>query len=102
MKRFQIEERGWVELAQDRSGWRGRCKAGLEAVTRRRVEEDEVKKRRAHAEESAGGRDSTVTIKPFQCNMCKRTFRRRQDMARHKCVTTRPRGQVMTLPSPSS
>ena len=101
-KRFQIEERGWVELAQDRSGWRGRCKAGLEAVTRRRVEEDEVKKRRAHAEESAGGRDSTATIKPFQCNMCKRTFRRRQDMARHKCVTTRPRGQVMTLPSPSS
>ena len=46
MKKFQIEERGWFELAQDRSGWRGRCKAGLEAVNRRRVEEDEVKKRR--------------------------------------------------------
>ena len=51
-------------------GWVG-------AVTRRRVEEDEVKNRRAHGEESAGGRDSTAATKLFQCTMCKRTFRRR-------------------------
>ena len=102
MKKFQIEERSLVGLAQVRNGWRGCCKAGLEAVTRRRVEEDEAKKRRTHAEESAGGRDSTEATKLFQCDMCKRTFRRRQDMARHKCVTTRPRGQVMRLPPPSS
>ena len=83
MKKFQIEESGWVGLEHDRSGWRGCCNAGLEAVTRRRVEEDEVKKKRAHAEESAGGRDSTATTKPFQCDMCKRTFRTWQDMAGH-------------------
>jgi len=29
--------------------------------------------------------------KPFQCETCQRSFRRSQGIARHKCVTIRPR-----------
>ena len=30
----------------------------------------------------------------YACATCHRSFRRRQDIVRHKCVTTRPRGRV--------
>ena len=62
MKRFYIEERNWFRLAQDGGGWRGCCKTGLEAVTRRRVEEDETK-RSAHAEERSGGSVSVTPVR---------------------------------------
>lgn len=100
MKKFCIEEGNWFRLAQDRSGWRGCCRTGLEAVTRRRVEDDEMR-RSAHAEERSGGSVRVTTTQPFQCSTCKRSFRRQQDIRRHQCLTTRPRGQVMRLP-PSS
>ena len=35
---------------------------------------------------------------PFKCDTCQRAFRRRQDIARHRCVTTRPKGQVASRP----
>ena len=44
LKKFGIEERGWFRLAQDRARWRGCCKTGLERVTRRRLDEDDMRK----------------------------------------------------------
>ena len=35
---------------------------------------------------------------PFMCDTCQRAFRRRKDIARHRCVTTRPKGQVASRP----
>ncbi len=31
---------------------------------------------------------STATDKPYQCSVCERAFRRKQDIDRHRCVTT--------------
>ncbi len=36
---------------------------------------------------SMGG--MTVTDKPYQCSVCERAFIRKQDIGRHRCVTTR-------------
>ncbi len=36
---------------------------------------------------SMGG--MTVTDKPYQCSVCERAFIRKQDIDRHRCVTTR-------------
>ena len=54
MMKFKIEERSWFSLAQERSSWRGKCRAGLEEATKKRVEEDELKCT-ANAMRSAGG-----------------------------------------------
>ena len=35
---------------------------------------------------------------PFHCDTCLRSFKCPQDIAQHRCVTTRPRGQVMMRP----
>ena len=97
MMKFKIEKRSWFSLAQERSSWRGKCRAGLEEATRKRVEEDELKCT-ANAMRSAGGSGSVAATKPFLCDTCLRSFRRQQDIARHRCMTTRPQGQVMRPP----
>ncbi len=57
-------------MAQDRSGWRGSCRTGLEDVTEARVAEDE-RRRRTHVEDSIeNSGSSTATDKPYQCSMC--------------------------------
>ena len=99
-KKFGIEEGSWYKVAQERGGWRGRCRVGLEDATEKRIQEDELKKRRKPAELSSEVSSQTgeATALPFKCDTCQRTFRRRQDIARHKCVTTCPRGQVTSRP----
>ena len=87
-KKFGTEESGWYCLAQGRRDWRTGCRMGLEAVTDARLEKDEVK-RRAHVDASTRGNTSVTSAKPYQCNSCERSFRRPQDIARHRCVTTR-------------
>ena len=82
------------EVVGERSSWRGKCRAGLEETTRKRVEEDELKCT-ANAMRSAGGSGSVAATKPFHCDTCLRYFRCPQDIARHRCMTARPRGQVM-------
>ena len=95
--KFKIEERSWFSLAQERSSWREKCRGGMEEATRKRVEEDELKCT-ANAMRSAGGSGSVAATKPFHCDTCLRYFRRPQDIARHRCMTTRPRGQAMRPP----
>ena len=33
MKQFGLDERSWLEMAQDREQWRGACKEGLKKFT---------------------------------------------------------------------
>ena len=94
LKRFGIVEKRWYATAQDRGSWRGQCRAGLEDATERRLEEDEQRRARKAADHAGVG----ATAMPFKCDTCQRTFRRRQDISRHRCVTTRPKGQVVTRP----
>ena len=79
MMKFKIEERSWFSLAQERSSWRGKCRAGLEEATRKRVKEDELKCT-ANAMRSAGGSGSVAATK-FHCDTCLRSFRCPQDIA---------------------
>ena len=90
LTKFGIEESDWYCLAHDRKDWRIGCRMGLEAVTDARLEKDEVR-RRAHVEGSTRGNASVTSAKPYQCNSCERSFRLPQDIARHRCVTTRPK-----------
>ncbi len=89
LKKFNIDERRWYLLAQDRSGWRRSCRTGLEDVTEARVAEDE-RRRRTRVEDSIeNSGSSTATDKPYKCSVCERTFRQKQDIDRHRCVPTR-------------
>ena len=67
---------------------------GLEDVTGKRVQEDEQRRRRR--EETGSRQLEDTTAKPFECEICHRHFRRRQDIARHRC---RPKGQVTRPPT---
>ena len=104
LKKFRIEEGSWYKVAQERGSWRGKCRAGLEDATEKRLKEDELKRRSRKATEmrDEDSRPGEGTTLPFKCDICQRGFRRRQDVARHRCVTTRPKGQVMSRPPLSS
>ena len=85
LKKFGIDESRWYRSAQDRSGWRSECRIGLRAVTEARVAEDE-RKRRTREEGNCG---RLVINKLYQCLLSGRSFQRKQDIDRHRCVTTR-------------
>ncbi len=64
----------------------GVVRTGLEDVTEARVAEDE-RRRRTRVEDSIENSGSnTATDKPYQCSVCERAFRRKQDIDRHGCV----------------
>ena len=88
LKHLGIEESSWYKEAQDRGHWRAMCKEGLATCT-----EERQRKGRAygHGPPSTTG-TSEFTAPVLVCPTCSRTFSRRQDIARHKCQTTRPRG----------
>ena len=48
-EKFGIEEGSWYSVAQDRGNWRQKCWDGMEDVTDKRVEEDELRKKRKAA-----------------------------------------------------
>ncbi len=82
-------------MAHDRSGWRRSCRTGLEDVTEARVAEDE--RRRTRVEDSIeNSGSSTATDKPYQYSVCERAFRRKQDIDRNRCVTTRQKHLTVT------
>ena len=54
------------------------CKEGLHQSTQKGMEKE--KSRRC---------GSVAAVQPFICEVCHRTFRRRQDIARHKCQRSR-------------
>ena len=91
LRKFKIRENNWFRVSQERDMWREVCRAGLEHATQTRLGKDEM--RRSNA--GRGSHSDAVTSLPFQCDTCQRSFRCRQDIARHRCVTTRPRGQVL-------
>ena len=91
LRKFKIGENNWFRVSQERDMWREVCRAGLEHATETRLGKDEM--RRSNA--GRGSQSDAVTSLPFQCDTYQKSFRRRQDIARHRCVTTRPRGQVL-------
>ena len=66
-KSLSINDSLWYQQAQDRSLWKQLCNAGMENLL-------------------------TVpqSHHSFHCLTCRRSFRRNQDIAWHKCVTTQP------------
>ena len=105
LKKFGIEEGSCYKVAQERGSWREGCRVVLEDATEKRMQEHEMRKRRKAAGLSSevSSQLEEATALPFKCDTCQRTFRRRQDFARHRCVTTRPKGQVTSrLPVLSS
>ena len=63
-----IVEASWYKEAQDCASWRSLCTYGLDKHV-----------------------IAPLLSKPFICATCHRSFRRTQDIARHKCTTSRPR-----------
>ena len=67
-------------------------KKGLEASTKKSVEMDTAK---CQSRSVPSGTANVVTAgNLYECDTCQRSFRRRQDIARHKCVTTHPKSRV--------
>ena len=97
LKKIDIDEGRWFKEAQERGSWRTKCSQGLEKCTRKRVEMDKAKQSTnvAALGITAATATGTGNCTNFHCDTCNRSFRRRQDLNRHKCVTTRPRGRVI-------
>ena len=68
LKKCGITESSWYVEAQDRAKWKSFCQSGLFQHVM-----------------------APPLHKQFICNTCHRSFRRRQDLSRHRCTTTRPR-----------
>ena len=92
LKKFSIEESTWFKECQERAVWQQKCRDRLKEATKKRLAEDE---KRRDAAVRGYAADNT---RPLTCGTCQRSFRRSQDIARHRCVTTRPRGQVSRPP----
>ena len=91
-KRFDIDERTWYTEAQDRDKWRQKWHRALEQITKSRLQEDEQRRATRRAARSGDQpANSNVSQLPFTCNTCNRSFQRSQDIASHKCNTTRPK-----------
>jgi hypothetical protein len=90
LKKFHIDERSWFEVCQERVVWRRKCWDGCREATVERLAEDE-RRRSVRRIAAVGGNASQQHTRPLTCDTCQRSFRRRQDIARHRCVTTRPR-----------
>ena len=70
--------------------WHRVCKVGLKGCTKKRVELDRAKHQLVAAPLDNVGQ----VIASFISETCHRSFRRRQDIARHKCQTTHPKCSV--------
>ena len=90
LKKFNIDKSSWYNVPQERGRWRAQCRTGLELCTVKRVQMDRARRNAA----ISGQRESTPAAANYVCDVCQRSFRRRQDIARHKCQTTRRRGGV--------
>ena len=101
LRKFCIDENTWFKESQERAVWRRKCRDGLRETTKERLAEDEVRRsvRRNAAAAATGQQSAADTIRPLTCDTCQRSFRRRQDIARHRCVTTRPRVPVLRPPT---
>ena len=94
LKRFKIDEGRWYRDAKERGLWRAQCR-GLDICTKERLE-DRIRKEAASTIDRHDT-NSTTTTTSFVCDICHRSFRRRQDIARHKCRTTRYKGATVIV-----
>ena len=94
LKQFRIEESSWFQVAQDRDQWRAVCTEGLTTCT-----EERQKKETNTCGPLAVASTSGPAAPPLVCPTCSRSFRRKQDIARHKCQTTRPQSSRLNQPN---
>ena len=87
MKKFNIKDDGWCLTAQDRRVWRAECKEGVKKCTQKRLESD--RRRRATVVASQRQSEHDVVSNHLECGTCHRSFRRKQDIERHKCQRSR-------------
>ena len=87
MKKFNIKDDEWCLTAQDRRVWRTECKEGLKECTQEQLEND--RRRRATAVASLRQPEHDVVSNRLECGTCHRSFRRKQDIGRHKCQRSR-------------
>ena len=73
LKKCGIDETSQYKEAQDRTRWRSLCTYGLDKHVM-----------------------APLLNKPFICATCHLSFRRTQDIARHKCTTTHPHRHART------
>ena len=72
LKKFDIEEGSWYKVPQERGSWKGRCHVGLENATYKKIQEDEMRKRRKDTELSSevSSKTGEATALPFNCDTC--------------------------------
>ena len=63
-----IEPNSWLDVASNRREWKSQCLDGVDRIVLARQE---------------------PVDKPLLCGVCNRSFRRRQDIARHRCTSRR-------------
>lgn len=89
---FGIDEGRRFHVAQDRRQWRSVCREGLAEITEERQERRRVDRACA----TTAATPSPHPALPLVCPTCSKAFWKRQDIARHKCVTTRLRKRTWT------
>jgi len=86
LRKFDIE-RTWYTEMQERAELRQKWHRGLERSTKIRVQEDEQRSATMRAARfGEHSPDGNTSWQPFICDTCKRSFRRSQDIAQHKCI----------------
>ena len=90
MKQFGLDERSWFQMAQNRDQWRAACKEGVKKCTE--VGQKKDSERRQNFPNAFD--PSAQVTHPLVCKTCFKAFQRKQDIAIHKCQTTRSRGST--------
>ena len=96
LKRFKMDEGRWYRDSKERGVWRSQCREGLDTCTKERLEKDRIRKEDALIIDRHDTSPNTATT-PFVCDTCQRSFRGRQDIAWHKCQTTRYKGETVIV-----
>ena len=84
LRKFDIDERTRYAEAQERAEWRHKWHRGLEKSTKCRLQDEQRSATRRTARSGKQPADGDTSWQPFTCDTCKRSFRRSQDIARHK------------------
>ena len=82
-------------IAKERGVWRAQCREGLDTCTKERLE-DRIRKEVASIIDSYDTSSNTTTT-PFLRDTCQRSFRRRQNIARHKYRTIHYKGVTVIV-----
>ena len=81
----------WYSLAQDRKSWYEMCQKKMKEKIERRLEQERRKRQAAIRHTIPHSQAASSATEIFDCQCCKRMFRRPGDLKRHKCDSVRSR-----------